>query len=70
MEDKADWHKRVLLTEFDRKTRIPGHVRSAGAAHDCDSEEDRALQEIFLQLLAHCDIGVTDLSTKHVQRAE
>lgn len=40
----------VLLTEF-------GHVRS-GAAHGCDSEEDRALQENILQLLAHCDISV------------
>ena len=62
MQDKADWHKRVLLTEF-------GHVRS-GSAHDCDSEEDCALQEIFFSSFLIVIFGVMDLSTKHVQRAE
>jgi hypothetical protein len=46
-------------------------TRAQQEAHDCDSEKDRALHAgSILQLLAHCDIGVMDLSTKHVQRAE
>ena len=49
MQDKADWHKKVLLTEFDQKRSLD--MCGAGAAHDCDSEEGRALQDIFFSSL-------------------
>ena len=39
----------VLLTEFDQKRSLD--MCGAGAAHDCDSEEGRALQDIFFSSL-------------------